>query len=288
VITVESPEINPAIELFGSAAPARRKELKHILMIGNSFCYSFVTELYALAAEAGFDPVITNLYKAGCTVKEHWTWLTDPVEGADRYSYWITDRNGRRCAEDIKTIGEAIDYAQWDVITLQQHFGAKATASLEAGLEHTAPFAKKLFDHLRAKHPGADMLWHQTWAYAVGHRYCPDEEAAVRVHNVVRHTAAQMCRENNAAIIPVGQAWLNARLDSRVGDALVKDDRAHDSAENGGCYLNACVWFETLFGKSCVGSLWRPDYALREEMIPALQEAAHAAVAAVYGEDYTV
>ena len=281
------PDPRPAILLPGAAAPAKKREVRNILMIGNSFCYSFVTELYALAAEAGFDPTITNLYKAGCTINEHWLWLTDPAEGADRYSYWITDQNGRRCVEEIKTIGEAIDFAKWDVITLQQHFGAKPTASYEAGVDSCTPHAKELYDLLRKKHPKADYFWHQTWAYAVGHRYCPDEEAQIRVHNVVRNTAAEMCRENKVALIPVGQAWLNARQDPAVGDALVKDDRAHDSSENGGCYLNACVWFETLFGKSCVGSKWRPAYALREDMIPALQEAAHAAVAAVYGEDYT-
>lgn len=277
----------PAIQLNGATAPAKRGKAKKILMIGNSFCYSFVTELYALAAEAGFDPEITNLYKAGCTVNEHWNWLNDPAEGADRYSYWITDRNGHRRIEEIKTIGEAIDYDRWDVITLQQHFGGKASASNEAALASCTPNAANLYAYLRGKYPEADYLWHQTWAYAVGHRYTPDEESQIRVHNAVRFTAGELCRENGVALIPVGQAWLNARCDSRVGDALVKDDRAHDSAENGGCYLNACVWFEVLFGKSCLGSRWRPDYALPENMIPALQDAAHAAVAAVYGENYT-
>ena len=48
----------------------------------------------------------------------------------------------------------------------------------------------------------------------------------------------------------------------------------------GGQYLNACVWFETLTGQSCIGNTWRPDtYELSESMIAALQQAAHRAVA---------
>jgi hypothetical protein len=33
------------------------------------------------------------------------------------------------------------------------------------------------------------------------------------------------------------------------------------------------VWFEVLFGISCVGNTYRPDYPLAEERIAALQEA---------------
>ena len=51
------------------------------------------------------------------------------------------------------------------------------------------------------------------------------------------------------------------------------------TAENGGQYLNACVWFECITGKSCIGNPWRPKkYTLSEERIDLLQRAAHQAV----------
>jgi hypothetical protein len=46
----------------------------------------------------------------------------------------------------------------------------------------------------------------------------------------------------------------------------------------GGQYLNACVWFEVITGKSCVGNSFRPDYALSAEKVEVLQQAAHQAV----------
>ena len=69
-----------------------------------------------------------------------------------------------------------------------------------------------------------------------------------------------------------------------MGDVLcnrgAKSDNYHDGEEGGGQYLNACVWFETLTGQSCIGNTWRPDtYELSESMIAALQQAAHRAVA---------
>ena len=104
-------------------------------------------------------------------------------------------------------------------------------------------------------------------------------------HNI-QQVSWELCRENDVPMIPAGDAWQIARNDATVGDDLCKDDKAHDGEEGGGQYLNACVFFEVLFGKSCVGSTWRPTYALPEEKIPGLQQAAHEAVAAIYGEEY--
>ena len=56
-------------------------------------------------------------------------------------------------------------------------------------------------------------------------------------------------------------------------------DYYHDGDIGGGQYLTACTWFEVLFGQSCIGNSWRPPYAISEEKITALQEAAHQAVA---------
>ena len=62
-------------------------------------------------------------------------------------------------------------------------------------------------------------------------------------------------------------------------------DYLHDGDVGGGQYLSACVWFETLTGRSCVGNPFRPvyklkdkEYFLSEELIEILQNAAHQAV----------
>ena len=96
----------------------------------------------------------------------------------------------------------------------------------------------------------------------------------------------EACEAHGLGRIPGGDAWTLARADARVGDTLCLADCEHDGDLGGGQYLNACVWFETLFGRSCVGNSFRPAYALSEEKISALQSAAHRAVADAYGADY--
>ena len=86
-------------------------------------------------------------------------------------------------------------------------------------------------------------------------------------------------------------AWQLARADERIGDVLCDrasdgGDGTHDGDIGGGQYLNACVWYEVLLRKSCIGNTFRPSYALSEEKILVLQQIAHQAVAAIYGEDY--
>jgi hypothetical protein len=52
-------------------------------------------------------------------------------------------------------------------------------------------------------------------------------------------------------------------------------DNQHDGDIGGGQYLSACVWFEVITGKNCIGNLFRPGYPLPEEKILTLQQAAH-------------
>ena len=116
------------------------------------------------------------------------------------------------------------------------------------------------------------------------------------IHDVARTVSAR----NNAALVPAGDAWQDL-LDNNpdVGFNLWYSkknpypygDYQHDGDLGGGQYLNACVWYEVLTKKSCVGNTWRPTedlvgYTLDEAMITVLQNAAHDAVVAHYGESY--
>ena len=125
---------------------------------------------------------------------------------------------------------------------------------------------------------------------AVGYKggdYYVDAAEQAGYHERQRAYALGACAENKVARIPSGDAWKIVRdggydnLCARIafGDGL--GDNFHDGDIGGGQYLNACVWFETLTGQSCIGNTFRPDYELSEELIAALQNAAHQAVAAL-------
>ena len=256
-----------------------------LLMIGNSFCYYYVQELYGIANAAGVEINVTNLYEAGCYVEEHWTWLTNEYEGKGKYQYWITNSMGRWKHGHITTSYEALPYLDWDVITLQQHFGG-GIKDYEAAKAKCIPHTKNLYDYLKENHPNADLYWQTTWAYQVGHESMASKDEQIMKQNNIIKLSQELADESSVNVIPSGQAWAIARDDYRVGDVMCRTDLYHDGDTGGGQYLNGCVWFEVLTGKSCIGNTWRPTYALDETKIAGLQEAAHAAVAAMYGADY--
>ena len=258
----------------------------NLLMIGNSFCYYYVQELYGVASAAGVEINVVNLYEAGCYVQEHWDWLTNEGLGKDKYALWITNSMGRWKHGDYRESYTALPYLDWDVISLQQHFGS-GVKDVEASLAKCTPYTKNLFDYLKTNYPQAQLYWHETWAYQVGHESMPSvEDQRLRQDNIIR-VSQILAEESGVPIIPAGHAWKTARADSRIGDGMCRSDKYHDGDTGGGQYLNACLWFEILTGKSCIGNTWRPDtYMLSEEMITALQEVAHQTVAEMYGADY--
>ena len=66
--------------IMQTANPADDNEF-NVLMIGNSFCYFFVEELYGIAKAAGVELKIYNLYYSGCSVQTHWQWLQEDKYG---------------------------------------------------------------------------------------------------------------------------------------------------------------------------------------------------------------
>ena len=262
-----------------------------VLMIGNSFCWYFTEELHGVANAAGVQMNVNNLYYAGCSVQRHWESLQS--NSADYEQYWITNDLGRFQHPDNLGIANALAYDQWDVITLQQHFSVSRAATYEKAMESCTPYVKNIYDHIKKSNPDAKLYWHETWAYAVGYPADKPEKQVTSVavqtnqYNQIKAVSQVLCQENGVDMIPSGDAWQIARANPAVGDKLTRLDLYHDGDTGGGQYLNACVWFEVLTGKSCIGNTYRPDnYKLDEAKVANLQNAAHEAVAAIYGADY--
>lgn len=252
-----------------------------VLMIGNSFCWYFTEELHGVADAAGVQLNINNLYEAGCYVAEHWEWMQSDAQKYEQF--WVTNDFGRYKNPENLKMSAALAYGDWDVITLQQHYGS-GVKDVEAALAKVEN-ADDIYDYLKANYPNATLYWHNTWAYQVGHENMPSTADQTLRQNNINLVSQTVADRNGVDQIPGGQAWAIAR--KTVGDSLCRSDLFHDGDVGGGQYLNACVWFEVLTGKSCIGNTWRPTtYELSEEKVIELQKAAHQAVAEMYGEDY--
>lgn len=263
----------------------------NILMIGNSFCYYFVEELYGIAKAAGVDMRVCNVYYSGCTLKMHYEWWKN---GEANYEFYVTDENGRN-----KTAGCNLEYClqqgNWDVISFQDGWGvlfptAEHWATMDARIAERKIYRDALIGRARELFPNAEFYWHQTWAYETGYYgslgKMETKEQQDEYTRWFKELTLRVCQEQNLKRVPTGEAWNLVRHDPLFNDTLCYStsknnglgDHYHDGDLGGGQYLNACVWFETLTGQSCIGNTWRPDYELSEEKIAVLQQAAHQAV----------
>lgn len=284
-------------EEFTLSTPPAGAQVRSILFIGNSNCSYYTDELVNVAKAAGIDLVVANLYVSGCSVKQH----VERLEYDQAYTKYTVRENGQvTVTHDETSLTEALEERQWDSISLQQHYGPIVAANTAIAQHETNKYAKQIYDLVKQKQPTALLFWQQMWAFQLGFPVEDVvEEARIdtvekqqAVHEVIRYNSRQVCQENQVYLVPVGDAWQIARADERIGhtlsnkDTVGNTDYIHDGEVGGGQYLNACIWFEMLLQQSCIGNTFRPSYPLSEEKVVLLQQIAHQAVAAVYGNDY--
>ena len=249
----------------------------NVLVIGNSFSTGWPDELNGLLSAAGVKANVFTVYYSGCPLSSHWHWLKT---GQKHYRLRHHKQGGGVDDDEPVNLEYCLKQKNWDVISLQQHFGPSNALSYDNMMKSCTPFAKNLFDYLKENFPKSKLVWHETWAYEIGWSRdgvtVPDKEFQDQYQANIRAASHTIATENGVPIVPCGDAWAIARAIPNIGD--MTRDKYHDGPEGGGQYLNACVWFECLTGQSCIGNTWRPKYALAEEKIPKLQEAAHRAV----------
>ena len=281
------PEYVPNTFTMEYEAPQKSREVKNILILGNSFSNRMVDELAGIIDAAGYDANVCNIYRAGCTVGEHWRNLSDDTATTDEYSFFVTTEAGRVKKTEITTINAALAYADWDVIGLQHHFDPDGSQIYNVALNNCAPHAEKMFNYLKENHPNAKLLWYETWAFEVGYADVRTEKIQTKQYDTIRDVSVKVTQDNGVGFLPCGDAWQIVRHDTELGDTLCLPDKAHDGDVQGGQMLNSYVWFEVMFGDSCIGNTYRPTtYKMDEARVLTLQEVAHEAVTNVYGEAF--
>ena len=259
----------------------------NLLLIGNSGCYYYVEELHGIAKADGISMTVCNLYYNGASIMQHHGWWKS---GQSVCEFFVTNENGRVKTENVD-IMYSLRQRNWDAIGMCDGGYAKIRAATpEATCAERGPYMKDLYDLYRKEFPMAKLYWQAGAAYEVGYNRAfaitsyEDQQADNAIY---REYAKLVSRELDVEWVPRGDAAQIARANPAAGNNLTArlgingglGDYYHDGDIGGGQYLTACVWYEVLTGNSCVGNTWRPNYALSEEKIAALQEAAHEAVA---------
>lgn len=291
--TADTPETTEAnMNIYQKSNPAEDDTL-NILMIGSSFCYYYVEELYGMLDAVGIKANVCNVYYSGCPLEKHWSWWKN---GEAHYEYFITNDKGR-----VKTEGVDLEWClqqqNWDIISLQESTSRVFNVGAEAHLEASKIWRTELITYLKEQFPMARHLWHQPWTYQIGYdrnEYKMESfEQQQENEDIIKEYCVAVCKELNLERVNTGEAWQIVRKEygydnmcARIGKGVNNEgDYYHDGDWGGGQYLNACVWFEVVTGQSIIGNTYRPLYnangiplELTEEQIKMFQEAAHKAV----------
>ena len=283
----EAAATEPTKKIMQKSDPAE-DDVFNLLMVGHSGCYYYTDELYNVAKAAGVKMRVCNVYYSGCPLENHWNWWKN---GEAHYEFYVIDDEGKKEFSEVD-LKFCMEQYNWDAITLMENSKITRKTPGRDAYADNKKYIADLFGYFQEQYPKTEILWHHAWVYQVG--YDGTETNGYKVDTVEEQTGYAARRKEFAMCVvedfgvrrvPAGDAWQIVRTEygydnlcARLGSNGGKGDNSHDGDIGGGQYLNACVWLETLTGKSCIGNTWKPSYALDEELIPKLQEAAHKAV----------
>lgn len=286
-----------------AAAYPMEDEPLNVLFVSNSTCNYFRDELLGMLEAAGYQDVNLCLtYYSGCRVQQHYEWW---LKDEHNYDFRICSSQGTKNYEAYSLQG-ALDYADWDIISFDNSARTFASGDVKTSFALIEPYFGKLLEDIRAQKPNARYFWHEVWSNEVGYEIAfvmSSVEQRTQVFNAKHGVMELVCDTYGVEPVPTGDAWEKVRdlplfteaqswsgldrftLCTRIAGGKLTDDYTHDGDVGGGQYLNACVWFEVITGRSCVGNTFRPVYTLQgqdvslsEEKIAILQQAAHEAV----------
>lgn len=251
-----------------SLAAARTLRL---FVIGNSFSNNATHFLPQLAQAGGHELIMRGAQTGGCSFERHWNALEADLAHPG-------DAKGKIYGG--KSLREIMGAESWDVITTQQYSLHSSDATTYR------PFARKLFEHLKAVQPRAEIVLHQTWAYRAdaskfgqigGGKNAADNR---EMWEKSRAAYWQVAKEVRARVIPTGDAFWRVNSDPKwsyrpdaafdfkgavkpalpsqtyslhVGYRWGKDGKLGKDANHAnvaGEYLGALVWYGFLFGES--------------------------------------
>ena len=295
--------MNRCVSLHKEKGDPKGDDSMNVLFVSNSTCVYFPDELVGMLSAAGYKDIkLCGVYYSGCSIKQHHDWWKAKEA---HYTFNVDGVNGRTSFKEYDLMA-ALNYCNWDVISFDNNARSFASGDVQISLGNAEPYFGQLFTFIKEQFPKTRFFWHEVWANEIGYSLAfkmETVEQRTQVYNAKKGVAKIMADTYGLEIVPTGDTWEKVRdnelittpipgipmdrftLCTRVQSNAMKDDFTHDGDMGGGQYLNACVWFEVLTGKSCVGNTFRPQYefagidcSLSEEKIALLQNAAHEAV----------
>jgi hypothetical protein len=192
-----------------------------VLFIGNSYVYTFdlPTVLKNLAQSKGDIVAVASKTNGGYTFQSH---VNDPLTFSKIH---LTD---------------------WNYVVLQ---GQSQEASFPYDQVNTSslPFAVQLADSVYANNECSQVMYFMTWGRQVGDPQWDSINTFDKMNQRLRDAYLRIAENANASVAAAGPAWKYVR-DNYPTINLFSSDGSHPSFA--GTYLNACMFYSSLFHKS--------------------------------------
>jgi len=281
-----------------SSSEAKGKTVR-LFTVGNSFSQNAMRFLPDITTAAGHKLVLKAATIGGCPLEKHWK-IAEKAEANPN------DPEGK--PYQGKNLRELLESGTWDFVTIQQY------SYISNDVSTYRPYARNLHDYIKKYAPDAEVVMHQTWEYRVDDARFTDPKKPYtqnEMHEELTRAYHTIAGELGVRVIPVGDAFHRADTDSQwaykpdlqfdpkeavnpslpdqthslhagwrwgksktTGEISLSMDGHH--ANDTGCYLAGCVWFEFLFGESVVGNKFAPK-GMSAETAAYLQKVAHEA-----------
>jgi hypothetical protein len=160
----------------------------------------------------------------------------------------------------------------WDYVVLQGQSQEPSFPTAQVNTQ-TLPYALQLADSVNSIQPCAQVNFFMTWGRQNGDPQWDSISTFDGMNARLRAAYLRFADSADAAVSPVGVAWKYVR-DNYPNINLYQQDGSHPSLE--GSYLAACVFYSSLFQKSCIGNAFNPGIGHGDAFI--LQHVASAVV----------
>jgi len=254
-----------------------------VLTIGNSFTDSLRLYWQQVVESAGCWLQFEGANHGGCELHRHWSYVEDEER----------DLDCRRYHDNRFKLREILAQKPWDIVTIQQASHASWRP------ETYQPFAGNLCAYIKKFAPQAEVVIQQTWAYRADDPRLPEGgewgigqdgmyERLTQAYRELAHElgglriipsgyAVQLTRKHQGYnFVPYDPAVLKTLrwpdLPSQAGDVVgamgyhknretaeleIWRDTIHLNPR--GQYLQACVWFASLYGRSASEIVFVPE-----------------------------
>lgn len=203
---------------------------KSILFLGNSYTYTFDLPgtLYNLALAGGDTIYHEQNAPGGYTFEGHSTNATSLSKIASR---------------------------DWDFVVLQEQSQIPSFPPSQVASD-CFPFAEDLVEAIKSNNECTEPIFFMTWGRREGDQsncqFYPPLCTFEGMNGRLRESYLQMGSDNSATVAPCGAAWHRMwETNNSFWSGLYSNDGSHPSAW--GTYLNACIFYATIFRQSPVG-----------------------------------